>query len=115
MIKYRPKVMGGKSMPANLVNLDALIRREDFDVTVSNEMPPSPPQMTTTIQITDVEPGRWLYQVLRKPDFQRETANWEPVKVVDLIQSFVEGDLIPSIILWRSRAATFLLLTGLTD
>ncbi|WP_221639924.1 HNH endonuclease family protein [Actinoallomurus bryophytorum] len=40
--------------------------------------------------------------MLRKPDFQRETANWSPEKVAELVGSFLEGDLIPSVILWRS-------------
>ncbi len=42
------------------------------------------------------------FHILRKPDFQRETANWSPEKVAEMVFSFVEGDLIPSIIVWRS-------------
>src|SRR5205085_10924176 len=40
--------------------------------------------------------------VLRKPDFQRETSDWTPEKIVDFVQSFLDGDLIPAIILWKS-------------
>ncbi|MEV0425518.1 DUF262 domain-containing protein [Micromonospora sp. NPDC050495] len=43
-----------------------------------------------------------IYNVLRKPDFQRETASWPPDKVAELVRSFLEGDLIPSVIMWRS-------------
>jgi hypothetical protein len=54
------------------------------------------------MQVSQLEAESLMYQVLRKPDFQRETVNWEPEKIADLIGSFQEGDLIPSIILWRS-------------
>jgi hypothetical protein len=46
---------------------------------------------------------------LRKPDFQRETANWTPQKNVDLIAAFLDGDLIPAIILWRSGQYSFVI------
>ena len=87
-------------MPTHYANLDALIRREDFEV--KSETILSPAQLASTMQISQLEAESLMYQVLRKPDFQRETANWEPEKIADLIESFLEGDLIPSIILWRS-------------
>lgn len=87
-------------MPVHYANLDALIRREDFEV--KSETMQSPAQLAATMQIAQLEAESLMYQVLRKPDFQRETANWEPEKIADLIESFLEGDLIPSIILWRS-------------
>lgn len=59
-----------------------------------------------------MEERSFLYQVLRKPDFQRETANWEPDKVADLILSFLEGDLIPSVILWRSPSGNIFVIDG---
>src|ERR1700688_1904579 len=46
---------------------------------------------------------------LRKPDFQRETAQWTPAKVGDLIRSFLDADLIPAIILWRAGASIFVI------
>lgn len=87
-------------MPAHYANLDALIRREDFQV--QSETMLSPAQLASAMQVSQLEAESLMYQVLRKPDFQRETANWEPEKITDLIESFLEGDLIPSIILWRS-------------
>ena len=87
-------------MPTHFANLDALIRREDFEV--KTETPLTPSQLSSTMQVNQLEATNLMYQVLRKPDFQRETANWEPDKIAELIQSFLEGDLIPSIILWRS-------------
>jgi hypothetical protein len=48
-------------------------------------------------------------QSLRKPDFQRETSNWTPQKIVDLVAAFLDGDLIPAIILWRSCHYVFVI------
>lgn len=48
-------------------------------------------------------------QSLRKPDFQRETSNWTPQKIVDLVAAFLDGDLIPAIILWRSGQYVFVI------
>lgn len=87
-------------MATHLVNLDALITREDFEV--REDAPPQPSQLTNTIKVSELEPGSLLYQTLRKPDFQRETANWTPHKIKDFVKSFIDGDLIPAIILWRA-------------
>ncbi|MGW3354264.1 GmrSD restriction endonuclease domain-containing protein [Streptomyces bungoensis] len=84
-----------------MVNMDALIPREDFEA-VTSEPATQPSILSTTMKITDLGPDSLIYNVLRKPDFQRETANWNPEKVAELVRSFLEGDLIPSVILWRS-------------
>lgn len=89
----------GKSMPTNLVNLDALIPREDFEVVIDA----SPFDQKDTISIVDLQQG-FFYSALRKPDFQRETASWSPLKIADLVASFLNGDLIPAIILWQPPA-----------
>src|SRR5215471_1798259 len=60
-------------------------------------------QAKEAIEIRDLEPESFFYPVLRKPDFQRETADWTPEKIVDLVQSYLDGDLIPAIILWKSN------------
>ncbi|MFD3841226.1 HNH endonuclease family protein [Streptomyces sp. NPDC058642] len=83
----------------HMVNLDALIRREDFELV--GQVDDSPTQIQS-IRATDLALDAMVYPVLRKPDFQRETASWTPDKVAALVRSFLEGDLIPSIILWRS-------------
>jgi hypothetical protein len=88
-------------MPGQAVNLDALIPREDFEVESSEPAVP-PSTLGNTMKATELDHTGFTYNVLRKPDFQRETADWEPEKVAQLIQSFLEGDLIPSVILWRS-------------
>ncbi|QDU35858.1 HNH endonuclease [Maioricimonas rarisocia] len=90
-------------MATHRTNLDALIPREDFEVK-GDETPPS--SLSTTLKISELAPDSLTYQVLRKPDFQRETTNWTPDKIVELIESFLDGDLIPSIILWRSPSTS---------
>ncbi len=98
---------------AHLVNLDALILREDFEVkTEPMQTSTTATQITSTLRAADLESTSWFYPVLRKPDFQRETANWDPDKVADLIQSYVEGDLIPSVILWRAPDGNIFAIDG---
>ena len=87
------------------VNLDALIVREDFKVLDTPVQFPA----IQTIQIRDLEPGSFFYQVLRKPDFQRETADWTPERISEFVQSFLSGDLIPGIILWNSGSNIFVI------
>ncbi|WP_414502416.1 DUF262 domain-containing protein [Zymobacter sp. IVIA_5232.4 C2] len=81
---------------SNLVNLDAMISREDFSVQSDNEL------SFDSIQNIAMRDMDMLSGFLRKPDFQRETNHWSPEQVVSLLNSFVTGDLIPSVILWRS-------------
>lgn len=80
-------------------NLDALIPREDFEITITKINSSSPPAW---IQVRDLEDGAFLYPTLRKPDFQRETSEWKDDKIYQLLNSFISGDLIPAIILWNS-------------
>jgi Protein of unknown function DUF262/HNH endonuclease len=97
-------------MPTHFANLDALLPRDDFEVI--SDAPQERSQLTPSIRITDLEQGAFLYPLLRKPEFQRETASWDPAKVVDLIQSFVEGDLIPSLIFWRAADGNNFVIDG---
>lgn len=92
-------------MAANTVNLDALIPREDF---AADSGPPRG-NPTGTISIGQLADDSFLVQSLRKPDFQRETSNWTPQKIVELIAAFLDGDLIPAIILWRSGQYVFVI------
>src|SRR3546814_119216 len=92
---------------ANLVNLDAMITREDFAVKSSQSSPHYDKQ--DKISIRDFTADGLLGSLLRKPDFQRETNHWTPEQVVSLLECYVEGDLIPSVILWQSETATFVI------
>lgn len=87
------------------VNLDALIPREDFAVNEGN----STSQFGQTLQIRDLEKGSFFYPVLRKPDFQRETADWTPERIASFIESYIDGDLIPAIILWQAGSNIFVI------
>lgn len=79
---------------ATKVSLDALIPREDFEVQDEQR------RSTTknTLSITDLELDSFFFSALRKPDFQRETNEWDSQKICNFIESFLEGDLIPAII-----------------
>ena len=81
------------------VNLDAMIKREDLDLTDKD-----PAQITigSQLKLYELEQTSASFHILRKPDFQRETSNWDPEKIAGIIISFLDGDLIPSIIVWRS-------------
>jgi hypothetical protein len=90
---------------ADIVNLDALVPREDFEV-LSDSGTSQPIQ---TIQIRDVERDSFFYNTIRKPDFQRETNEWGIGRIADLVKSFLDGDLIPAIILWQSGGNIFVI------
>ena len=87
------------------VNLDSLIKREDFEI-----LNPEADNLTIQVlQIRDLEETAFVYKTLRKPDFQRETNEWNTEKIVDFIESFLNGDLIPSIILWNANGINFVI------
>ncbi|MFY7806488.1 MAG: GmrSD restriction endonuclease domain-containing protein [Limnoraphis robusta] len=90
------------------VNLDALIPREDFEIQENN----IPGKKKESISIEDIKPNSYFFLNLRKPDFQRETNEWDSRKICELIKSFVEGDLIPAIILWRSTGGYLFIIDG---
>lgn len=91
-------------MPANGVNLDALIPREDFAADAGPAR--GTPMAAINLGLLKEE---FFADSLRKPDFQRETSNWTAQKIADLIGAFLEGDLIPAIILWRSGQYVFVI------
>jgi len=90
------------------VNLDALIAREDFEV----EENINSGKKKEAISIEDIKADSFFFSNLRKPDFQRETNEWDSQKICELIKSFVEGDLIPAIILWRSTGGYLFVIDG---
>ena len=93
------------------VTLDALIEREDFDVLTS----PGSVENTrnkSTLSIEDLKYDSFFSPILRKPIFQRETNEWDTNKVVGLIESFIKGELIPAIILWKSKSGYVFVIDG---
>ena len=89
--------------------LDALIPREDFE---ANDKEAGTTGNITTIGVRDLERDSFFFKALRKPDFQRETNVWNTKQIVSLIDSFVSGDLIPTIILWRNPASYIFVIDG---
>lgn len=89
-----------------LVNLDAMILRSDFATQSDAEQTYD---MFTSISLRDFTVGALVGPNLRKPDFQRETNHWTPAQVLSLLQCFVNGDLIPSVILWKSPTNIFVI------
>jgi len=91
---------------SNLVNLDAMIKRADFahkqDENTSFET-------FNSIPARELATGSPIVALLRKPDFQRETNHWTPDQVVSLLECYINGDLIPSVILWMSPSFLFVI------
>jgi len=112
MISYRPIGGGGKIMPTSGVNLDALIKREDYTAIDKEANYSGNGDSPTRVLISEFEAGRVWGRFLRKPIFQRETANWDSVRVAELIESFAKGDLIPAIILWQADNGRVFVIDG---
>ena len=89
-----------------LVNLDAMIARSDF---ATQEADDKVFENVSTISLRDFTRGGLIGPNLRKPDFQRETNHWSPAQVESLLECFVHGDLIPSVILWQSPTYLFVI------
>jgi len=90
-----------------LVNLDAMIERADFAQLKNSDESTYDTFDKITIQHFTSE--GLTGKILRKPDFQRETNHWTPDQVVSLLECFVSGDLIPSVILWKSPTYLFVI------
>ena len=105
----RLKEFEGERM-AKVVNLDALIPREDFLATEGADDAGAGGKSEASR--TDLTKGESFYLTLRKPDFQRETAAWPPEAVADFIKAFIDGDLIPSVICWQSPARLSFVIDG---
>jgi hypothetical protein len=88
------------------VNLDAMIPRADF--AILEDAPDLATKKVDSIGTRDLR-SDGLLPLLRKPDFQRETNHWTPEQTVLLIQSFVDEDLIPSVILWQAQGSIFVI------
>ncbi len=90
--------------------LDALITREDFEISDELDIPTT--DMKDTLSIQDLEYNSFFYRALRKPDFQRETSDWTIEKTFQFIESFINGDLIPAVILWKNSSGLIFVIDG---
>lgn len=93
---------------ADKVNLDALIPREDLELTEDIQSG----RRKDTVSITDLVSDGFFLLSLYKPDFQRETTEWDYVKICNFIESFLNNELIPAIILWRSAGGSVFVIDG---
>ncbi len=90
----------GRGQPVSiLVNLDAMIPREDFEVGGEDFQQA---RLGTEMKLAELLREGITYNTLRKPDFQRETNSWPPERIAAFIKSYLDGDLIPGVIMWRS-------------
>jgi hypothetical protein len=92
------------------VNLDAMIPREDFAVVRDSTQGVS--DSVAGIPLRDLERTSIFRSFLKKPDFQRETNHWTAEQIASLIECFLDGDLIPAVILWRSPSNDLFVIDG---
>lgn len=87
------------------VTLDAMIPREDFAVTQEEfEL-----ELFRDFPISNLAADSPILKLLRKPDFQRETNHWTPEQIATFIASFLDNEVIPSLILWKSPTFIFVI------
>jgi Protein of unknown function DUF262 len=91
---------------ADVVTLDAMIQRADFAVGTSDS---SGTEQIQTLSVESLSSQSMIVPMLRKPDFQRETNQWTPGQLVTFLKSYLDLELIPSVILWRSPAYVFVI------
>lgn len=70
------------------MNLDAIIRREDWEAMPAMASSDVQAPSGISFKAIEFEETGLAFQLLRKPEFQRETASWEPKKVADLVECF---------------------------
>jgi hypothetical protein len=109
MNKGNRQLRSYKKMKMKLA-LDALIPREDFDV--KDESGLSVGRNKMTISVPELEYDSFFFSAIKKPDFQRETNEWEPDKVYELVKSFLDGELVPAVILWKSISNYIFVIDG---
>jgi hypothetical protein len=87
------------------VTLDAMIPREDFAIAQDEyEL-----ELFRDFPISSLAPDSPILRLLRKPDFQRETNHWTPEQIATFIASFLDNEVIPSLILWKSPTFIFVI------
>lgn len=90
---------------AQRVTLDAMIPREDFSISQEDFVL----DLFQNFPIGNLAGDSAILKLLRKPDFQRETNQWTPEQMATFIASFVDNEVIPSLILWKSPTFIFVI------
>lgn len=93
---------------AEKVNLDALIPRDDLETTTSMQRGTK----KNTVSISDMLSDSFFLLNIYKPDFQRETTEWGYDKICSFVESFINYELIPAIILWQSSGGNVFVIDG---
>jgi len=88
------------------IYLDAMISRADFAEMAIN---PSEAPKISAISLSSFGSDSFLVPALRKPDFQRETNQWTEDQVLVFLESFLDNELIPAVIFWRSPDKIFVI------
>ncbi|RWC36493.1 MAG: DUF262 domain-containing protein [Mesorhizobium sp.] len=96
----------GRDKMAESVVLDAMIMRDDFAVQ-GPKLESS--ESIRTLSIENLTASGMIVPLLRKPDFQRETNHWTSKQILSFLESFLDNELIPSIILWKSDSFVFVI------
>lgn len=87
------------------VYLDHLIQRESLRYRRSDEaLDQNRPLSQDHLRLNELSATQQISKVpfLRKPDFQRGTNAWTPEDCVALLESIVAGQVVPSIVMWKS-------------
>jgi hypothetical protein len=87
------------------VTLDAMIRREDFGIQGEEFVL----DLFSGFPIANLAKDAPILKLLRKPDFQRETNHWSSDQVATFVASFLDNEVIPSLILWKSPSYVFVI------
>lgn len=90
---------------AQRTTLDAMIPREDFAVSDGEYALDLFPGFPISYLANDSA----ILKLLRKPDFQRETNHWTSEQFCTFIASFLDNEVIPSLILWKSPKSIFVI------
>ena len=87
------------------ITLDAMIPRDDFAVQADEFAL----DLFADFQITNLARDSAILKLLRKPDFQRETNHWTIDQIATFVASFLDNEVIPSLILWMSPSFIFVI------
>lgn len=86
-----------------------MIPRADFAVQIDDTKTQPTSEVFEALPLRDLEDSSVVLALLRKPDFQRETNHWSPDQIVTLIESYIDDQLIPALILWKSSKYVFVI------
>jgi hypothetical protein len=89
------------------VSLDAMIPRADFGI--ADDTANLSGELIRDFPINHLTSESPILKLLRKPDFQRETNHWSPEQLVTFVASFLDSEVIPSLILWKSPMYIFVI------